>query len=690
MGKELLLEIGVEEIPSSYIPGALGELAEGAKKLFQEQRILFSNLRTLATPRRLTLYVEEMEESQQPLTRTVVGPPKGTAFDAEGLPTKAALGFARAQGLPVEKLQVRRLERGEHLVAVIEERGQKTFELLPELLPRLFLSLSFPKAMRWGEGNLRFVRPIRWLLALFGGRMVPFEIDGIKGSNKTYGHRFMSPGPLWVRSFEEYLEKLEEEFVIVDPGKRREMVTRLATEAAEKVGGRPVLEKDLVETVTNLVEYPSAVCGSFAKEYLILPREVIMTPMRRHQRYFPVVDAAGKLLPFFVAITNIRSKEMAVIREGNERVLRARLSDANFFYQDDRRVLLADRVPQLKQIIFHERLGTLHDKIERLQELVAFLAEKVDPSLVEPARRAAYLSKTDLLTTMVKEFPELQGIMGREYALLSGGPPEVAQAIEEHYLPRFTGDRMPASVLGLLLAIADRADSLAGCFGIGLIPTGSEDPYALRRASLGTLQILLEKDLPIRLSDIVGKALNLVWPRITRPVDEVEKELLEFFRTRLHGILVERGIPGDLADAVLSVDFDDVFDAGKRAEALRVFRKEPDFNELSIAFKRVANIIPKDLTAEVSPRLFTEGAERALHGEAVRLKNAVNGLLTRKDYLGALRRIATLKPIVDMFFEEVLVNVEEEEVRTNRHALLKEVADLFGKIADFRKIVITL
>ncbi len=689
MGKELLLEIGVEEIPSSYIPGALRDLAEGAKRLFQEHRILFSHVRTLGTPRRLTLYIEELEEVQQPLTRVVVGPSKGTAFDGEGRPTKAALGFARAQGLPVEKLQIRHLERGEHLVAVIEERGQKTFDLLPELLPRLVLSLPFPKTMRWGEGNLRFVRPIRWLLALFGGRMVPLEIDGIKSSNKTYGHRFLSPGPIWVHSFEEYLEKLEEEFVIVDPEKRRELVTRLALEAAEKVGGRPVLEKDLVETVTNLVEYPSAVCGSFAKEYLILPREVIMTPMKRHQRYFPVVDATGKLLPYFIAITNIRSKDMAPIREGNERVLRARLSDASFFYQDDRRVPLADRVPRLKQIIFHERLGTLYDKVERLQELMAFLAERITPSLVERGRRAAYLSKADLLTAMVKEFPELQGIMGKEYALLSGEPPEVAQAIEEHYLPRYAGDRIPASVLGALLAIADRADSLAGCFGIGLIPTGSEDPYALRRAALGILQILLEKDLPIRLSDIVGKALNLVWPRITKPVDEVERELLEFFRTRLHGILLERGIPSDLAEAVLSVDFENVFDAGKRAEALKLFRREPDFNELSIAFKRVVNIIPEGLGAEVNPRLFTEGAERALHGETRRLRDEVNGFLARKDYLGALRRIATLKPIVDMFFEEVLVNVEEEEVRTNRHALLKEVADLFGKIADFRKIIVT-
>ncbi|MFN3476727.1 MAG: glycine--tRNA ligase subunit beta, partial [Candidatus Methylomirabilales bacterium] len=530
--------------------------------------------------------------------------------------------------------------------------------------------------------------PIRWLCAVYGGRTVEFELDGIKSSNKTYGHRFLSPRSIRIRSFQEYLKRLEKKHVIVDQNKRKELVKELAVEAAKKAGGRPVLDEDLVEMLTNLVEYPNMVCGGFAREYLELPKEVVVTPMRKHQRYLPVVDDQGNLLPSFVAISNMRAKDMEPIREGNEQVLKARLEDADFYYKRDLKLPLAERVPALRRIIFQERLGSLYDKVERLQELSAFLAERIDPSLVDLARRAAYLSKADLITSMVKEFTELQGVMGRIYALHFGERAEVAQAIEEHYLPRFAGDQLPASTLGAIVGIADRMDSLAGCFGVGLIPTGSEDPYALRRAALGILQILLEKPLPLRLPDIVGKALNLCWDRLTRPIEEVERELLGFLRVRLEGFLVERGIPSDLVEATLSVGFDDVFDAGKRAEALAQFRREPDFAELSVAFKRVINIIPEGFEKPVDPTRFLEGAERALHGAATNLRGEVDRFLSAGDYLGALRRIATIKPIVDMFFEEVLVNVEDETLRGNRYALLKETADLFTKIADFRKITV--
>jgi glycyl-tRNA synthetase beta chain len=430
MTKELVFEIGTEEIPSGYMTSALRDLEAEACRLFQEERITFSGVRTLGTPRRLALYVERLEETQSDRVREVVGPAKAVAYDQEGHPTKAALGFARAQGLPVENLQVRALDRGEYVVAAIEERGAHLDELLPILLPRLVASLSFPKFMRWGQGSFRFVRPIRWLLALYGGRMIPFEIDGVKSGNKTYGHRFLSRGQIRVRSFQDYMEKLEERYVIVDQSRRRDLVVKLAEEAAAKVGGKPVLDDDLVEGVTYLVEYPNVVCGGFELEYLSLPRDVIMTPMRKHQRYFPVVDHAGQLLPHFVAISNMKAKEMDVIRVGNERVLRARLKDADFFFKEDRKIPLAERVPKLRGIIFQDRLGTLFDKVERLQELVIYVAEKVAPKLVHDARRAVQLCKADLVTTMVKEFPNLQGVMGREYARLSGEVPVVAQAIE--------------------------------------------------------------------------------------------------------------------------------------------------------------------------------------------------------------------------------------------------------------------
>ena len=372
------------------------------------------------------------------------------------------------------------------------------------LLPKLLGALSFPKFMRWGEGTIRFVRPIRWLLAIFDGRVVPFEMDGLTADGKTYGHRFLAPRGARVRSFQEYLEVLESRFVIADPVRRRELVRTQATEAAAIVKGRPVLDEALVETVADLVEFPTAVCGAFKPEYLELPREVIVTPMQKHQRYFPVVDAVGNLLPYFVTISNMRAKDMELIRQGNERVLRARLNDAEFFFREDRKRPLPDRLPELSQIIFQEKLGSVADKVRRLQRLAAWIAERVDPAARTAAERAALLCKADLPTNMVKEFPNLQGTMGREYARLSGEPPEVCQAIEEHYLPRFAGDRLPASGVGAAVAMADRLDSIVGCFGIGLVPTGSEDPYALRRAALGVVQIILQRGCRLPLDEAVG------------------------------------------------------------------------------------------------------------------------------------------------------------------------------------------
>jgi glycyl-tRNA synthetase beta chain len=688
MTKELVFEIGTEEIPSGYMTPALRDLEAEACRLFQEERITFSGVRTLGTPRRLALYVERLEETQSDRVREVVGPAKAVAYDQEGHPTKAALGFARAQGLPVENLQVRALDRGEYVVAAIEERGAHLDELLPILLPRLVASLSFPKFMRWGQGNFRFVRPIRWLLALYGGRMIPFEIDGVKSGNKTYGHRFLSRGQIRVRSFQDYMEKLEERFVIVDQSRRRDLVVKLAEEAAAKVGGKPVLDDDLVEGVTYLVEYPNVVCGGFELEYLSLPRDVIMTPMRKHQRYFPVVDHAGQLLPHFVAISNMKAKEMDVIRVGNERVLRARLKDADFFFKEDRKIPLAERVPKLRGIIFQDRLGTLFDKVERLQGLVVYVAEKVAPKLVHDARRAVQLCKADLVTTMVKEFPNLQGVMGREYARLSGEAPVVAQAIEEHYLPRFSGDRLPESMVGAIVGLADRIDSICGCFGIGLIPSGSEDPYALRRLGQGTVQILLSTGIDLRLSEPIVKSLELFGDRLTRPKERAAQEVMEFLAARLHLILTERGIPGDLVDAVLSVDAERVPGAGKRAEALAAFRQEPDFGELAVAFKRVINILPRGFSKPVDPNRFVTSAERALHGEAANLRADTEHLVRAGDYFRALQRIAAIRPIVDMFFEEVLVMADDRDLQENRLAILKEVADLFSGIADFSKVAV--
>jgi glycyl-tRNA synthetase beta chain len=434
------------------------------------------------------------------------------------------------------------------------------------------------------------------------------------------------------------------------------------------------------------VEYPTAVCGRFERKYLSLPRDVIMTPMRKHQRYFPVTDDAGKLLPYFVTISNMKAKDMDLIRTGNERVLRARLKDAAFFFEEDRRIPLRERVPQLKGITFQERLGTMLEKAGRLTELTAYLAEQVAPHLAHDACLAAQLCKADLVTTMVKEFPSLQGVMGREYAQLSGEPAVVAQAIEEHYLPRFAGDRLPESLIGRLVGLADRLDTICGCFGIGLIPSGSEDPYALRRHGQGIVQILLSAGIDLPLSQPIQKSVELFGDRLTIPRERVAQEVIGFLAARLQAILIERGVPGDLVEAALSVDAERVSDAGKRAEALAAFRREADFTELAVTFKRIIRILPKGFSKSVDPRRFISSAERALHGEATTLRAETEHLVQAGDYVRALQLIAAIRPIVDMFFEEVLVMTEDRDLQDNRLAILKEVADLFCGIANFSKV----
>jgi len=686
MGKELLFEIGTEEIPSAYLPAALAELSAQAARLLAADRLASTEIRALGTPRRLLLFVDGLPPRQADARREVIGPPKSAAFDAEGKPTRAAEGFARAQGVPVERLAVRTLERGEYVVAVQEARGAATPEVLAALLPRLVQSLAFPKFMRWGEGTLRFVRPIRWLLATFGGRVLPVAIDGLAAGGKTYGHRFLAPRGVRVRSFAEYQAALEERFVIADPARRRDLVRRLAAEAAATVQGEAVLDPALVETVADLVEFPVALCGSFKPEYLELPREVIITPMRKHQRYFPVQDAAGNLLPHFVVISNMKAKDPEVIRRGNERVLRARLNDAEFFYREDRKRPLADRVPDLAQVVFQERLGTLQDKTVRLQRLAPWIAERLAPGAREVAARAALLAKADLTTAMVKEFTELQGVMGREYARLSGEPPAVCQAIEEQYWPRAAGDRLPETPGGAALALADRLDAIVGCFGVGLVPTGSEDPYGLRRAAQGVVQILLRRDARLSLDEAVRQAQAAYGAAAGADAGGARREVLDFLRARTQALLLERGLPPEVVEAVLSAGSDDVGDARRRAEALALMRREADFAELCVAFRRVVGIIPKGFDRPVEVQRLVEGAERALHAQAAELRDEVGRLTAAREFLGALRRIAALKPVVDMFFEEVLVIGPDEALTQNRFALLKTVADLFTGIADFTKI----
>lgn len=689
--KYLLLEIGTEEIPSEFLPGAISDLGILGRQVLEEARLDFGKLRTLGTPRRLVLFVKALQETQRPLSRQIVGPSAKVAFDSEGKPTPAALGFARAQGIPWESLIVKTLERGEYVVAIIEEAGLPTSEILPSLLPKIIASLPLKKSMRWGDGNLRFLRPIRWLLALYGSQVIPFEMDGIASGDRTYGHRFLSPRSVRVRSFPDYVAKLKRKFVIVEPESRQQMIREAANAEASKVGGAVEWDEELLLTVAHLVEYPVVFCGHFQEEFLQLPKEVITTPMKKHQRYFPVVNERKELLPFFVAISNMKAEDLSPIRAGNERVLSARLADAQFFYREDRKVSLEARVPQLKHIIYQEQLGSLYDKTERIARLSGYLADKISPKSKELAIRAAHLAKADLLTSMVKEFPNLQGTMGRIYSRQDGEQTEAATAIEEHYLPRFAGDLLPRTLLGAILSIADKIDSIAGCFAIALIPTGSEDPYALRRQGTGVVLTALEGGLRFSLPSLLEEALAALAEHLgsnSRSSQEAKEKILAFLGQRLQGVLLDQGFAPDLIEAILAAGFDELVAARRRAEALSSLRQRPDFENLAVAFKRVMNILPSGFSGIPNPQLFQQEAEKQLWKETQIIREKITPLLAQEDFLAALEEISSLRPAVDRFFNEVMVMAKEEELQQNRLALLSAVSQLLAGLADLSKLVI--
>ncbi len=686
MGKELLLEVGTEEIPARFTPKALENLAELMKKELAALEVSFGEVRTLGTPRRLVLWIGDVGEFQKDTVERKLGPPKHLAFDDGGKPTRAAEGFAKTQGLRVEDLETVATEKGEYLCTVRREKGEKTSDLLKESLPRVITSVPFLKSMRWGSSGLRFVRPIHWILALFDGQVIPFCLEDIESGDVTYGHRFMSPGSFRVKGFGDYLKKARRASVVVDPGERKSMIERGIHEAAGRVSGKILLNQELLEEVTYLVEYPVVVLGDFEKDFLSLPKDVIVHAMEDHQRYFPVVDTGGKLLPHFVCVCNTQAVDMGVVRRGNERVLRARLSDARFFFNKDIEVPLEKRVEDLKDVIFQAKLGTSYDKVMRIRALSRFLARKLGPDVEGSVDRAALLCKADLVTGMVGEFPGLQGIIGREYALLSGEPQEVADAIHEHYLPAFVGDRLPSSAIGSFISIADKIDTITGCFSVGLIPTGAGDPLALRRQALGILNILVEKQVPISLKEIIGKSIESLKEKSELPLKEVGESVLEFFRQRFQNLLISKGTPHDAVEAVLGVDFDDVADCQERIAALVEVRKAKEFLPLAVAFKRVVNISRDHTFREIIPSLFREDAEKRLYGSFLEISERVGHLLRARDYRQALVELTQLKEPVDRFFDHVLVMEKDRKIRDNRLALLGLIADLFSQIADFSKI----
>lgn len=686
---ELLFEIGTEEIPAGYIQPALDALAADTAKKLQALELAFESIRTFGTPRRLTLVVTGLQERQEDRRQEHIGPSKKAGIDADGKLTKAAEGFARSRGFNPDQLQVVATAKGEYLMVVEDVKGQETAALLPALLESLVRELVFPKSMRWADYTLTFARPIQWLLALYDGEVLPVTIEGLTSGRTTRGHRFMAPAEVAVSGAATYLSTLAERFVIADPKERKAMVVaevrRAVSEGAGVAGAQAVIQEGLLDTVTNLVEYPCAICGRFDPKFLQLPEETLVTSMREHQKYFPVMGTDGKLLPLFVAVNNTRVKDAALTASGHERVLRARLEDGLFFFKEDRKRPLADRCRELHGIVFQNKLGTMQAKSERIKKLAGLLAARIAPELREDVLRAAELAKADLLTAMVGEFPSLQGIMGRVYALHDGERPPVAQAIEEHYLPLRAGGEVPRSLVGALVGLADRLDTLVGCFAIGEKPTGNKDAFGLRRQAIGLISILRGLNISLSLKEAVDAALA-GYATIADAQPEVVSEVLQFIRLRFENEQIASGLPLELVEAATSVGFDDPIDCLARIEALNQMRGQESFSVLAGAFKRIHNIVKDNRDTAIDQSLLTEPAERDLHNALVTAREKVLPLLDNRAYHPALLALLEIKGPVDRFFDTVMVMAEDEGIRRNRLNLLTALGELVRRVGDISRM----
>jgi glycyl-tRNA synthetase beta chain len=691
LAKDLLFEIGTEELPASAVEIGLEQLGN-ATRIFESYRLAFEDLIVKASPRRLVLMIRGLSEKQEKVLHEIKGPARHVAFESNK-PTAAASGFAKAQGVAVESLIVKETPQGEYVFAVKEEEGRATSELLPGILKDIVLSLSFPKSMRWEGGDLRFSRPIRWLLALWDSQTISFGLDGIISSNRTWGHRFLcTENPLTVTGLTHYEEMLEKKGkVIVDVEKRKQLILKEINEAAESHAGKAVIDEQTFAEVIHLVEYPGAVYGSFPEAFLVLPREILITSMEAHQRYFPVEDQKGNLKSGFIAVHNGDKKYLDTITRGHQRVLQARLSDAKFFFEEDQKKTLAERAQELTGVVFQEKLGNLYQKVMRVQQLSALIAEKLNVSntIRSQAERAAYLCKSDLLTDMVVEFPVLQGVMGREYALLSGEQKEVAVAIYEHYLPRSAADKLPQTFPGKIVSIADKLDTIVGCISLGLIPTGSEDPYALRRQAQGIVSIVLASRFSLSLSSLIGDSLELYRQQgLSFDWKTSKNEVEVLFAQRMRQTLLGQGLAYDVADAVLALGIDDLVDVQKRVRALSEFRSKREMEDLLTAYNRCKNLARAEAGAVVEESLLTDEYERRLNSALKEAKEKLGQAVAAGSYGQALGLLASLRPTVDLFFDKVLVMAEEEELRRNRLALLNTAVELFHTVADFSKIVV--
>lgn len=697
MSGSLLIEIVTEEIPAGYITPALEAMATLMDRKLSQVRIEHAkNVQTFGTPRRLALIVQDVSERQASISKEVLGPPKAVAFDSQGRPTRAAEGFAKSQGISVNRLTIKETAKGDYVCVRKTERGQASLRLLKSIIPEVITAIPFPKTMRWADLGLAFARPIHSILALLGDRIIPFRLESIKSGRRSPGHRFMDPRSIAVRDASEYIPALRSAFVMADINERKKMIEMEIAKAARNLGGRILCDDELLDTVTHLVEYVAVSAGTFDKDFLKVPSEVLITAMREHQKYFAVVNSDNELLPCFIAVNNTPAEDMAVITSGHERVLRARLEDARFFFETDAKSPPHEMVDRLKGVLFQAKLGSMFEKVSRTQKLAERLAELTAPELKTTVSRAAWLCKSDLTCQMVNEFPKLQGVMGRIYAARSGEPEAVARAIEEHYLPAHAGGALPETTAGALVSMADKLDTICGCFGIGLIPTGTTDPYALRRQAVGIIQIMLARTISTSLKGLILKSLDLFNDKISEDREQTARKVLTFFQHRMEHLLAEQGFAKDLIAAVVSASVDNIPAVLKRTAALEDLKAKPDFEPLATAFKRVVNIIRKagqtgDIApdahrAETDPGMFREPCEQVLYDAFQKVKQEISEDIEKAAFDRALLAVSTLKGPVDGFFDGVMVLTDDKSLKQNRLALLGEIADLFAIFADFSKI----
>ena len=694
MPETLLLEIGCEELPAGFIDPALEDLARAASNGLGEARLAHGAVRTLGTPRRLALLVEGVADRQEDRVREVLGPAARVAFDASGKPTPAAQGFARSSGVPVESLERVTTPKGEYLMARVHDAGKSSAEVLPGLLRDWIQGLRFPKTMHW-EGPARFARPVRWIVALWGESTLPLELYGVPAGRSTRGHRTIAPDWIEIPRPAAYVEALREGGVLVEPSARREAIRSELTAAASQLGGTAVEDAELTDEVGNLVEWPEAVTGSFDPRYLKLPRPVVVTAMRAHQRYFAVEGKDGALLPNFVMIRSGRGAGAEEIRRGTEAVLKARLEDARFYWENDLKRGLEAKLPELKGIVWNERLGTVHDRAQRMVLTVEDLASRLAPGSREHAKRAALLAKADLASEMVrsgKEFASLQGVVGAEYAAVAGEPSAVVEAIREHYRPEGPSDPIPGTPEGRLVALADKLEAVAGGLRAGLEVTGSQDPYGLRRAGNGIVRILVESGWRLDVID-AARRVDAVFDKAGIPKG-ADGRFEEFWGQRVSSALGDYGIPVETAAAVIAVRPGDPVDLLARARGVEEIRRSPDFEGLMIGYRRAANILrsapAEDVPAQGQPlaeraEAFGDRAEADLHLETKMARQAVETYLqgTSPDYAAVLRHLLGLRPSIDRFFDGVMVMVDDPAVRRRRLGLLEAVRQTFLRIADF-------